>query len=784
MPSIPKTSFNFSKGYIPDAGPLFAEQGYLKDGLNTLANIQGDVGNRQGIEILDETKVYTIEDKSDITNNFLPSIFYGEVTKIDGSVLELIFLTWGKTVFVYANDGDTYTNSIVNLGANTFTPDFTFFMSGFSDQAWYYKSRIMQTGNTFILSNPYGPLHKFVWGDIATGSDTLSMFRVELSEYDENIYKVPRAATQGRAIPGFYCVDIPCKTGVTDYSVLEFAATAAPGYTTTLYLIDSNKHHTIQDSSLYTYTETFNSDIFMVTGSVSLTGITVATGDVIRVYFGNSELQDFTPSTAREEVVLSNINKDYATDGSHSFEKVVTFGGRHWFTSINGPIDVTDDATYPTLGHKPNKLWVSEIFSPDISKEANTHLLCRPIKSPLDKDDNLALPNEGGVVLLDDAARILDAVPYGNSLFVIATNGVWLITGPDEFFSLGQAVVKKVIDHTFITKECAVATDKGVIIFGESEVFFAVPPSQRAGVEITNLVEGRISSFYNNIDIDVKRNAIVRYDKDNKRAYFICPDVVSDAASKYNSSSMGNKGVVFDFITNAWHTPVDYSSGDWMISDMITVPAKTYFSSSDSRRSEHRRVNLVLLAKKNSSFTDVVFGILEGEPYCADYYGSEFKAAFSSFAETTNILSPELGLGNSIQVAKLYLQLKRQEQNDADAAGFYQYPGSCYLQRRWKFADNVNAGPLYDYSLDETGDNWVEQRQQVYFPYRLGALVIGGKKPGYEVIPFTTKIRGRGEVIRFRFGNHFGNETLTGTIQEQEKGWGLYGYEILLTSYR
>ena len=181
----------------------------------------------------------------------------------------------------------------------------------------------------------------------------------------------------------------------------------------------------------------------------------------------------------------------------------------------------------------------------------------------------------------------------------------------------------------------------------------------------------------------------------------------------------------------------------------------------------------------------LLFGILEGKPYCTDYFGSNFKAAFTSFFETINIFSAqELGVGRKKRVARLYLNLKRQERDDADADGFYEFPGACYMRRRWRHADNENAGPLYDFTLDSTQDNWVEQKQQVYFPSRYGATVIGGGKPGYEVIPFETKLRGRGEVVRLVFGNDFGETSLTDTLQEQEKGWGLYGYEIILTANR
>ena len=426
-------------------------------------------------------------------------------------------------------------------------------------------------------------------------------------------------------------------------------------------------------------------------------------------------------------------------------------------------------------------------------KEEDTHLKCRQVKSPFDKDDNLQLPTEGTVITLDNAARILDGAAFENNLYIVASNGVWSISGTAEFFDLGQVRIKKVIDHRFVSNECIVSTDNGLMVWGESEVFFINPSPSRDQNVVTKLAQGAVYSFYKKIDVELKRRGFVRYDSFNKRSYFFYPSTIALAGSKFGSSSLGNKAMCFDLQIGAWQPPIDYSTDTtFLISDMITIPSKSFFATSDFRNAEYRKVNLLLMANKNGAQTDVRFAILEGKPYCTDYFGSVFKTAFKSFVETTNIFataadtptSADLGIGRKKQVARLYINLKRQERADADSNGFFEFPGSCYMQRRWRHADNENAGPLYDFELDATQDNWIEQRQQVYFPFRYGATVIGGLKPGFEVIVFETKLRGRGEVIRLSFGNHFGNTDLTNTIEEQEKGWGLYGYEIILSANR
>lgn len=792
MAEASKVAVNFTGGYLPDGGPFFGKDGYIKDGLNTTIQLTGEVENRLGIEILDSTATRLFEDVTNVVNNNQSSLFFAEVVKNDGSLVELIFMNWGKNVFVYANDGVIYTNSIENIGANIDAADFVFDLTNFSNLAWDYKSRWAQEGNTIIMVSPFGPITKFVWGDVTTGSETLSAFRIELSEYNDNLFKVTRASTLGKSVPGWFASDLPAKTGKTVYTVLDFASDAVPGYITTAFKIDSDGHHTLQTLTTdYTYAETLDSTINIVTATITLV-TALNTGEVLRVYFGPDTLPNFDASLNREEIIVAGKTKDFSSDDSAAPGKVVQFGGRSWFFNVNGPLDATDDATYNTLGTQPKKIWVSDIFNSSLLKEENTHLKCRQAKSPFDKDDNIRLPTEGNVILLDNAARLLDGAAFANSLYIVASNGVWAITGQDEFFALNQTRIRKIIDHKFISAECISTIDNGLVIWGESEVFLITPTVGDNREPINRIAKGAVYSFYNKIDIELKRRGMARYDSFSKRAYYIYPSTIALAGSKFGSSSVGNKAMVFDTQIGAWQTPVEYGGTKLLISDMVTIPSKSFFASSDFRNADFRKVNLVLLINNTSLGSEARFGILEGKPFCADYVGTTDKEAFRSFVETTNIFgsgSDEptgagLGLGRKKQVARLYINLKRQERGDADSNGFYEFPGACYMQRRWRHADNENAGPLYDFVLDATQDNWVEQRQQVYFPFRYGATVIGGKKPGFEVVPFETKLRGRGEVVRLSFGNFFGDTSLTDTVEEQEKGWGLFGYELVLSANR
>ena len=180
MPQIPELKFGFNKGYHPDGGPFFNVQGFYRDGLNVIQNQTGLISNRRGIELLNETYRTTVDFDSDATNLFLASTFFAEITKNDGTLLKCLFWRSGSVVRVYTNDGVTYTSSLENLDIRN--ADFTFNLPDVSDEAIYYKTTWEVDGNTIVMTNHRSPIFKLVWGDKTTGSETFTLFKVQIAE--------------------------------------------------------------------------------------------------------------------------------------------------------------------------------------------------------------------------------------------------------------------------------------------------------------------------------------------------------------------------------------------------------------------------------------------------------------------------------------------------------------------------------------------------------------------------------------------------------------------------
>lgn len=772
MPTIPKLNFNFSKGLNSDGGPFLPSQGFFKDGLNTEHFISGEVQSRRGIQLLNETHITTIDDQTDATNLFIPSFFQADFIKNDGTIINAILLRWGDKLKIY----DV---TLENLDIRN--PSFSFNLGGVgavSDQAWFYRSNFSQEGNTVIITNARSPIFKVIFGDVTTGSETFSVYRVELAEYNADLFDLTPETELSTTISGWFSKDIPLKTSISTYQVLDGFFDAVPGYIITAFLIKANGITTLVTGSVV-YTETHDSDTNILTSSVTFSG--GVNGDILRLYFGATTIDDFDASLIREKIIVSSRDKNFADDNSHSPRQVSQFAGRTVFSGVDGPLDETDDATFSTLGIKSRKIWFSELFPETLTKEEISIIRCHPKNSPFGFGfgQNLVLPTDGNVINIDDANRILDHAPYSNSLFVVATNGVWAITGPEEFFSLQQTIIRKIIDDTFSSREPIVSTEDGLFIFGDNEVYWIDPKNKDNPIQ--KLIENRIYDKYSAITLDKKKQAFTRYDNFTKRIYHVIPGTTTN--NKFGVPGLGDEVFIYDIRTRSWLTNLDVSEGVWGIFDIITVSADSFFTSSDERFDPFKKISLVLLGKKNGNFTDITFGVLQGTRHCADYFGTSFVASFNSFIETFNTFGEEFGVGNVKQVARMQVFMKRQEQNDADIDGFYEFPGALYLSKRWRFADTKTAGPLFQFTFNPSTNAYDEVKTQIYFPSRLGLTVIGGGKPPLEVIIAKLKVRGRGPVVAFKFGNDFGTTTLTGTVEEQQKGWGLYGYQLDLKNY-
>lgn len=128
------------------------------------------------------------------------------------------------------------------------------------------------------------------------------------------------------------------------------------------------------------------------------------------------------------------------------------------------------------------------------------------------------LDTDGGVIIIPEAYNIGKLHPFGNSLYVFAENGVWVISGVDDIFRATGYSVNKVSEAGTNTLGSFVSVD-GIPFWWSKWGIHTVSIDAATGQpQEQNISIGTIQTYWNNISN--KDDTISHYDKVNKRIYW------------------------------------------------------------------------------------------------------------------------------------------------------------------------------------------------------------------------------------------------------------------------
>lgn len=128
------------------------------------------------------------------------------------------------------------------------------------------------------------------------------------------------------------------------------------------------------------------------------------------------------------------------------------------------------------------------------------------------------LDTDGGVIIIPEAYNIGKLHPFGNSLYVFAENGVWVISGVDDIFRATGYSVNKVSEAGTNTLGSFVSVD-GIPFWWSKWGIHTISIDGATGQpQEQNISIGTIQTYWNNITN--KDETISHYDRVNKRIYW------------------------------------------------------------------------------------------------------------------------------------------------------------------------------------------------------------------------------------------------------------------------
>jgi hypothetical protein len=205
------------------------------------------------------------------------------------------------------------------------------------------------------------------------------------------------------------------------------------------------------------------------------------------------------------------------------------YAGRVWYAGCE-----TDWVS--TRGPSNNSnIYFSQILT-DVKKAGR----CYQDGDPTAETANELLSNDGGIIRIPEVGVIKRLLATQQYLLVFADNGVWTISGAlDSGFTADDFQVRKVSDIGVLSPNSVVLADGKTFYWSDGGVYVVLPDQISGNLNVQNVTETTIQTFFNNIPYENKKYAWGNYDPFTKKvAWAYSTDADFDGTNerfKYNA---------------------------------------------------------------------------------------------------------------------------------------------------------------------------------------------------------------------------------------------------------
>lgn len=373
-------------------------------------------------------------------------------------------------------------------------------------------------------------------------------------------------------------------------------------------------------------------------------------------------------------------NKADYTDGGATV--LTEFAGRIFYGGFSGK-NVGGDVRSPNLSNY--------VFFTQLVRSTSDIFKCYQQGDPTSRDDSDIVDTDGGFIRLAGAEGILGMVPLGSSLIVVATNGVWSITGGSDYgFSATNYRVDKVSTFGCISST-SIVEEKGKVFYWGDEGIYVIARNQLGDLSAESITLGRIDSFYQNLPIAARSSAIGVNDKFSGKIRWIYDNLTSTYELildtglgcfypfeiKYPNVTTKIVGV---FTTSPFNKFFEV--------DTVAVGADDVFSNTDQVQ--------VDIGSSRNTLTSVKYLVRVESQYTFAYYNDK---AFQDWPEIQGIDAKARGVTGAVtandssirkQVQFLTMHFKRPEPEISETS-IPESRAGCLSQAKWDWANSAES---------------------------------------------------------------------------------------------
>lgn len=205
---------------------------------------------------------------------------------------------------------------------------------------------------------------------------------------------------------------------------------------------------------------------------------------------------------------LTSLSADTTPGGASSVEE---YSGRVWYAGFSGSV-IDGDEKSPKLS--------SYVMFSQLVEDPSDIAKCYQEADPTSAEASEIVATDGGFIRLAGAYGIVGMKSMGDSLMVIAANGVWRIFGGDTGFSATDYVVEKITNRGCSSPNSIIVAGNTMLYLANDGIY-SVAPNEYGDYAATNLTLNTIQSYYDDISTTDKLYAYGTYDSFTQKAMWL-----------------------------------------------------------------------------------------------------------------------------------------------------------------------------------------------------------------------------------------------------------------------
>lgn len=734
-----KDAFSFVAGLNTEGGFFVTPENSWVEGVNVVPNSTGLLTRRNGLDFPETNSYINLTSGPQYTNlTLMATTAYstGNWTSVNGNgnvnfiayqIGEYIYFTNSSSENV--NTNASHVGTVINLTTYATAGSTT---AGIRKSVASYAST---QGKLIITSQYTSPI--MLTYNATTNTITASTITIRIRDFDE--FTSPVAVT-------------------TEYTQAQWESIGF--YQKALYNL---YNHGWTDTQINAY-KTANGSKLPSNTKQWIFG--KDTNDDFSATFLNK--QDFGTSQAPKGRFIINAFNKTRTAGGVTYTETTEFrpsvcsffAGRVWYAGVNNSTDT-------------GKVYFSQVMT--TSDKAG---YCYQSNDPTSEVISDLQDDDGGVIIIPEASNILKLIPLGRGIAVLATNGVWFISGIDLAFTASSYSVEKITNVGCLSEAAVVSVENALIYWSNAGIYAIQPGNTGAEYSANNISDGTLKSFYNSIPILNKRYVSGAYNSREKLVYWLYS---TDAkANDEDNIFSKNAMLVLDLKLNVfyWHSfntdyngiPIEIvttteSIAATEVSDNVLANGNIVYANANKVQTQINNVKsqkqiFKVLCTFNlgsvegplvHSFADFE-NTRNANTKFKDFYSnsSDPQGHFDDAVEATAYVITgynlaEVGPARSKTGQYLSVFMNKTEtafDNNTQAVN----ESSCWMQTRWDFT-NLS-----------TANKWSDEVQVYRQPRIFLASPNTTFDDGYALVVSKNKLRGRGKAIQMKFRSEEGKD--------------------------